>query len=33
MTLLSLINPEQKRWVALFALLCWVVPFLGVMSF
>lgn len=33
MNFLSLINPEQKRWVALFTLLCWVVPFLGVMSF
>ena len=33
MKFLSLINPKHKRWVALFTLLCWVVPFLGVMSF
>lgn len=33
MSVLTLIKPGQKRWVALLCLLCWVVPFLGVMSF
>lgn len=33
MTFLSLINPKQRQWLVLFTLLCWVIPFLGVMGF
>lgn len=29
---LLVFNPKAKRWVALFTLLCWIVPFLGVIS-
>jgi len=31
--ILSFMKSIQKRWVALFFLLCWVLPFLGMLSF
>ncbi len=33
MPVFSWIKPTHKRWVAIFFLLCWAVPFLGVMGF